>query len=182
MTDFDVTGATQQPRNPGSATTPRKETERPQTLRRWLKSTSNRTFVVYPVLIALFEFLLHGRDMRIVPWGIPLFIWGYLQYRLCGNYRTRLGGGGPGLSVPPERIVEQGVYRYLRNPMYLGHMIFMLGLAITFWSWAALLLLAFHLFWFNERAKEDEAHLEALFGAPYVEYRTRVKRWIPGVY
>lgn len=182
MTDFDATGATQQPRSAAPATTPRKETERPQTLRRWLKSTSNRTFVLYPVLIALFEFLLHGRDMRFVPWGLPLLAWGYLQYRLCGNYRTRLGGGGPGLSVPPERIVEQGVYRYLRNPMYLGHMIFMLGLAITFWSWAALLLLAFHLFWFNERAKEDEAHLEALFGAPYVDYRTRVKRWIPGVY
>jgi protein-S-isoprenylcysteine O-methyltransferase Ste14 len=167
---------------PGAVVASKTETERPRALRRWLKSTSNRTFVLYPVLVAAFEFALHGRDMRIVPWGIPLLIWGYLQYRLCGNYRTRHGGGGPGLSVPPERIVDQGIYRYIRNPMYLGHMIFMLGLAITFWSWAALLLLAVHMVWFNNRAKEDEAHLEELFGAPYVEYRKRVKRWIPGVY
>lgn len=151
-------------------------------LRRWLKSTSNRTFALYPVLIGIVEFALHGPDMRFVPWGMPLLVWGYLQYRLIGNYRTRLGGGGPGLSNPPERIVEQGIYRYMRNPMYLGHLIFMLGLAITFWSWAALLLLAFHLVWFDNRAKEDEAHLEQLFGAPYVAYRNRVKRWIPGVY
>ena len=172
-----------QPRSGGSADGGRKiQTERPRTLSRWLKSTSNRTFVLYPLVVAAFELALHGPDMEFVPWGIPLLIWGYLQYRLCGNYRTKLGGGGPGLSNPPERIVDQGIYAYMRNPMYLGHMIFMLGLAITFWSWAALLLLAGHLVWFNNRAKEDEAHLEALFGAPYVVYKTRVKRWLPGIY
>ena len=181
MAPIDQAGPLGQPPNPVESVR-KTETHRPRTLSRWLKSTSNRTFALYPVVIAAFEFALHGRDMRFVPWGIPLLIWGYLQYRLGGNYRTRMGGGGPGLWVPPERIVDQGIYRYTRNPMYLGHMIFMVGLAITFWSWAALLLLAFHLVWFNNRAKEDEAHLEALFGAPYIEYRNRVKRWIPGVY
>jgi protein-S-isoprenylcysteine O-methyltransferase Ste14 len=151
-------------------------------IRRWVKSTSNRTFALYPALVALFEFALHGRDLRIVPWGIPLLVWGYLQYRLCGTYRTRLGGGGPGLSNPPERIVDTGIYGYLRNPMYLGHMIFLAGLAVTFWSWAALLLLLVHVPWFDQRARQDEAHLEQLFGPPYVAYRNRVKRWIPGLY
>jgi protein-S-isoprenylcysteine O-methyltransferase Ste14 len=147
-----------------------------------LKSTSNRTFALYPALVALFEFALHGRDMRVVWWGVPLLVWGYLQYRLCGDYRTRLGGGGPGLANPPERIVQTGVYAYLRNPMYLGHMIFLAGLAITFWSWAALLLLLVHIPWYDNRARQDEAHLEAQFGAPYADYKRRVKRWIPGVY
>ena len=182
MTDFDGSRSAGQPKDPAPSNTAGKETERPQTLRRWLKSTSNRTFVLYPVLIAAFEFALHGRDMRFVPWGLLLLVWGYLQYRLCGNYRTRLGGGGPGLSNPPERIVDSGIYAYLRNPMYLGHMIFMLGLAITFWSWAALLLLVFHFFWFDRRVREDEARLEARFGAPYLDYKRRVKRWIPGIY
>jgi hypothetical protein len=124
---------------------PKRDSSFGSVARRWLKTTSNRTFVLYPALVAAFEFALRGRDMRLVPWGVPLLIWGYLQYRLCGNYRTRLGGGGPGLSVPPERIVDTGVYAYLRNPMYLGHMIFLAGLAITFWSWAALLLLLMHI-------------------------------------
>src|SRR5687767_7585301 len=97
----------------GLGTVGKRETERPNAVYRWLKSTSNRTFALYPVLIAAFEFALHGRDMRIVWWGIPLLVWGYLQYRLCGNYRTRLGGGGPGLAVPPERIVDQGIYAYV---------------------------------------------------------------------
>jgi protein-S-isoprenylcysteine O-methyltransferase Ste14 len=149
---------------------------------RWLKSTSRRTFVVYPLVIIGFELALRGGELPFVPWGVPLLVWGYLQYRLGGNFRTRHGGGGPGIEVPPERIVDTGIYRYIRNPMYLGHMIFMAGLAMTFQSWAALALLAFHLYWFDARAREDEIHLERLFGDAYRAYVARTKRWIPFVY
>jgi protein-S-isoprenylcysteine O-methyltransferase Ste14 len=65
--------------------------------------------------------------------------------------------------------------------MYLGHLIFMAGLAITFSSWLALALLAFHAGWFHLRVLHDEERLEARFGEPYRVYKARVKRWIPGV-
>lgn len=159
--------------------TPDKPERKRRSVMRWLKSTSRRTFVVYPLCIAAFEFAIHGGHPKIVPWGLILLIWGYGQYRVCGNYRERFGGGGPGIDVPPDRILDIGPYRYVRNPMYLGHLIFMLGLAITFQSWLALALLAFHIVWFNERVKEDETHLEEIFGAAYVAYKARVKRWIP---
>ena len=148
---------------------------------RWLKSTSRRTFVVYPLVIVAIELALRGGHLVVVPWGVPLLAWGYLQYRLCGTYRERFGGGGPGIEVPPDRILDVGPYRYVRNPMYLGHLIFMTGLAITFRSWAAVALLVFHVFWFQRRVLEDEKHLEELFGAAYVAYKARVKRWIPYV-
>lgn len=115
-------------------------------------------------------------------WALPLLAWGYLQYRWVGTYRTLHGGGGPGLSVPPERIVQDGPYRFVRNPMYLGHLIFLAGLALLLGSWIAVAVLAFHVVWFDGRARADEAHLESLFGDPYRAYRKRVKRWIPGVY
>jgi protein-S-isoprenylcysteine O-methyltransferase Ste14 len=152
-----------------------------RSVRRWLKSTSRRTFFLYPVIVVAAELIIGHGEIRPSIWGAPLLLWGYLQYRLAGAYRTRIGGGGPGLEVPPERIVASGVYRYTRNPMYLGHMIFMLGLAITFSSWLAVALLIFHVFWFNARAREDEDHLEEVFGPPYNAYKARVKRWIPGV-
>ncbi len=155
--------------------------KRPNTVLRWFKSTSNRSFVLYPVLIAAFDYLWNGGHFVFVPWGVPLLIWGYGQYRLVGNFRERTGGGGPGFDIPPDRIVDDGFYAYTRNPMYLGHLIFMLGLAITFWSWAALLLFAFHIVWFQRRVLEDEARLLALFGEPYRDYHRRVKRWIPFV-
>ena len=150
-------------------------------VRRWFKSTSKRTFVVYPVAVIAFELGLRRGALSVHPAGAILLLWGYLQYRLVGMYRVRNGGGGPGLEVPPDRIVAQGPYRYTRNPMYLGHLIFMLGLAVTFSSWLAAALLAFHAVWFHRRVLHDEARLESRFGAPYLAYKARVKRWIPGI-
>jgi protein-S-isoprenylcysteine O-methyltransferase Ste14 len=150
-------------------------------VRRWFKSTSKRTFVVYPVAVIAFELELRRGALSFHPAGAILLLWGYLQYRLVGMYRVRNGGGGPGLEVPPDRIVAQGPYRYTRNPMYLGHLIFMLGLAVTFSSWLAAALFAFHAVWFHRRVLHDEASLESRFGAPYLAYKARVKRWIPGI-
>ena len=149
---------------------------------RWLASTSNRTFIAWPAVLFAAEAALQGGVPRIEEWALPLLAWGYLQYRLVGNYRARIGGGGPGISVPPERIVETGPYRFVRNPMYLGHLIFLLGLALALRSWIALAVFAFHAAWFDLRVREDETRLLGLFGGPYLAYCGRVKRWIPGIY
>ncbi|MBI3715764.1 MAG: isoprenylcysteine carboxylmethyltransferase family protein [Betaproteobacteria bacterium] len=153
-------------------------------VKRWLKSTSNRTFIVYPLMIALVEWLqLPGAErLRIEAWGLPLLAWGYLQYRLVGAYRTHLGGGGPGLSNPPQRLVTVGPYRYIRNPMYLGHLIFLLGLALTFHSWPGAALCVAHIFWFDQRARRDEASLQRQFGESYLQYLRSSRRWLPGLY
>ena len=148
---------------------------------RWLSSTSNRTFVLWPILLYCAETALQQGIPWIEIWGLPLLAWGYLQYRLVGNYRLREGGGGPGLSIPPERLVTAGPYRYCRNPMYLGHLIFLAGLAIALDSWLAAAVLVFHAAWFDRRVRDDETRLTALFGDPYREYLARVKRWIPGL-
>jgi protein-S-isoprenylcysteine O-methyltransferase Ste14 len=150
-------------------------------LRRWLKSTSNRTFVLWPALLLLLAALLDGGWAQLNPWGLPLLAWGYGQYRWVGRLRNALGGGGPGLSNPPERLVTTGPYRWTRNPMYLGHLIFFMGLGVLF-SWPAWLVFLGHCLWFDRRARRDEAHLTLLFGAPYRDYAARVKRWVPGIY
>lgn len=148
---------------------------------RRLQSTPVRTFAIYPVVVIAFELVRQGGTLTVIPWGVPFLIWGYLQYRIAGSYRRRHGGGGPGLEVPPQRLVSDGLYRYSRNPMYLGHLIFMVGLALTFWSWLALAIFVVNLFWFDRRVRGDEKRLLQHFGAPYADYRRRVKRWIPGI-
>jgi protein-S-isoprenylcysteine O-methyltransferase Ste14 len=152
-----------------------------QTILRWVKSTPNRTFVLFPLLVLAFEAARRGGMPPIRPWGAIFLLWGYLQYRFVGRDRRARGGGGPGIEKPPERIVTDGAYRYLRNPMYLGHLIFMAGLAITFSSWLALALLVFHAGWFHLRVLSDEQRLESQFGESYRAYKSQVKRWIPGV-
>jgi len=149
---------------------------------RWLGRTPVQTFIVCPLVVIAFELALAGGKPTLVPWGAPLLAWGYLQYLLIGRYRRGAAGGGPGINTPPDRIIAHGPYRYTRNPMYLGHLIFMLGLALTFWSAFALILFAARAVWFHARVLGDEARLEQIFGAEYAAYRSQVKRWIPGVF
>lgn len=154
---------------------------------RWLKSTSNRTFIVFPLVLLAIECVLqrswpHFPYLPPLDWrGAPLLIWGYGQYRLVGNYRQQHGGGGPGISNPPERLVTTGPYHTIRNPMYLGHLIFFAGLAAILHSWLGAALLVFHMYWFHQRVKDDEAALLSQFGELYNQYQRHVKRWIPGI-
>jgi protein-S-isoprenylcysteine O-methyltransferase Ste14 len=157
----------------------------PQNFLHWLGRTPVQTFILCPLAVIGFELALRGGRLDIIswiqPWGLPLVAWGYLQYRLVGRFRLRQGGGGPGMAAAPQRIVAQGPYRYTRNPMYLGHLIFMLGLALTFRSWFGLVLLGLRAAWFQHRVLGDEARLTATFGAEYEAYRAQVRRWIPWV-
>jgi len=144
-------------------------------------STPVHTFVLLPLIVVACEFILRGGALAFDPWGVPLLVLGYAQYRLVGGFRTAHGGGGPGIEVPPTRLVAEGPYRFTRNPMYLGHLIFMLGLAVTFRSYVGLALLALRAVWFHRRVVADEARLIERFGAEYADYMRRVKRWVPGV-
>ena len=148
----------------------------------WFKSNSNRVFILYPIAIIGIEMALRGGDLVVEIWGAPLLIWGYLQFRFTGMYRNHHGGGGPGLKNPPERLVTTGIYAWTRNPMYLGHFIFIAGLAVTFHSLAALLLLIFTIVWYQSRVAGDEARLSEQFGEEYESYRQSVKRWLPGLF
>jgi len=149
---------------------------------RWLGRTPVQTFILCPLAVIAFELALHGGRLTVVPWGVPLMAWGYLQYLLVGRYRHPRAGGSSGMEAPPERIIASGLYQYTRNPMYLGHLIFLTGLAITFWSWFAVIVLAARALWFHRRVLHDEVRLEQIFGAEYLTYCTHVKRWIPGLW
>ena len=142
-----------------------------------LRSTSTRTFVAVPLAVAAEQRFtrrrLHAR------WS-PLLPAGYLLYRLSGDYRLRRAGGPPGMSQGmPEGIVTSGPYRLTRNPMYLGHLIFLSGLALLTRSPLAAVLLAVNIPWFARRVRRDEERLARRFGPPFDEYCARVPRWLP---
>jgi phospholipid methyltransferase len=149
---------------------------------RFLSRTPVRTFVIYPAMTIVGELILRGGALALDYRFLPLMLWGYLQYRLCGLYRIKHGGGGPGLETPPERLVVSGPYAYTRNPMYLGHIIFLTGLTLTLESWLAALITVAVSVWFHTRVLGDEAKLIERLGAPYVNYLARVNRWIPGLF
>ena len=80
---------------------------------------------------------------------LPRMVWGYLQYRLCGRYCIRHGGRGPGLETPPDRVVPTGPYAYIRNAMYLGHLIYLLRLSLTLQSSLGAVITVAVALWFH---------------------------------
>lgn len=81
--------------------------------------------------------------------------------------------------LPSTSLVTSGIYRFTRNPMYLGMTLIYAGLALLFDSAVVLallppLVLAVQ---FLIIARE-ERYLTAKFGAPYLDYKRHVRRWI----
>ncbi len=82
----------------------------------------------------------------------------------------------------PERastLVSGGVYRYTRNPMYLGMLLCLAALFIYLRSLpTALLLPCFVLYMNRFQIAAEERAMAALFGEAYAAYRERVRRWV----
>ena len=113
--------------------------------------------------------------------GWVLMAAGVALYIACAFWGFAIRGKGTPLPLdPPKKLVVEGPYRVVRNPMYWSVLFVMLGEAALFHSVAmAELALAFfvgvNLFvlFFEEPA------LQQKFGAEYEEYCRRVPRWLP---
>jgi protein-S-isoprenylcysteine O-methyltransferase Ste14 len=76
-------------------------------------------------------------------------------------------------------MVDSGVYRLTRNPMYLGLVFFLCGWAAFLWSWWALLgPFAFAAYISRFQIAPEERALYTLFGAEYLAYKAKVRRWL----
>lgn len=90
------------------------------------------------------------------------------------------GGGTPAPFDPPGRLVVEGPYRYVRNPMYVGAALTLAGAALFWDAWpllvyAVLFLLVAHLFIITY----EEPTLRRSFGRTYEDYCRHVRRWWP---
>ena len=88
-----------------------------------------------------------------------------------------------GTNVIPFRevssLVTSGVYRYTRNPMYLGMALVLLGCAVTVGAASALVVPVLFMVIIELRFIRPEEHmLQGLFPQEYPAYCTRVRRWI----
>ena len=90
------------------------------------------------------------------------------------------GIGTPAPIAPTENLVVSGLYRHVRNPIYVAVVAIVLGQAALFGDarllwYGALLWLAFHIF----VVAYEEPTLRQTYGAQYEDYRGNVPRWIP---
>jgi len=144
--------------------------------REFASSSPRQTFLLFPALTLAFD-LARGRRPLLGTTGLALMAAGYGLYRYAGARRNETAGGR-GMESVPTVLVSDGPYAVTRNPMYLGHLIFMAGLVVATRSPVAVGLFFRQLARFSERVARDETRLEKLFGEDYRLYRARVPRWL----
>ena len=110
--------------------------------------------------------------------GALLFLLGFLVMITCIISFAVNGKGTLSPVDPTKKLVTTGLYRFSRNPMYVGVMLILAGEALFFLSpdlliYACMVFAAFFLF----ILLHEEPRLEKDFGAEYANYCKRVKRW-----
>lgn len=104
-----------------------------------------------------------------------------LAIAVVAVFQFRRAGTTPNPMKPHESatVVVSGVYRYSRNPMYLGDLLILAGWAIWLANAAAFLGLPLFIAYLNRyQIKLEERALQARFGAAYDAYRAAVRRWL----
>lgn len=76
-------------------------------------------------------------------------------------------------------IITSGIYRFTRNPIYLGFLLMVSGLPLNSGTWWGAILAPVFIFLMNNLVIEhEEAYLEKKFGDVYTGYKSRVRRWL----
>src|SRR5919112_241849 len=88
-------------------------------------------------------------------------------------------GAGAEENGVPQRLVVEGPYRYVRNPLYDGDFCLILGAALLTRSWALMLLAALYLAQLALQLPFEERELRERFGIPYQRYCDLVPRFVP---
>lgn len=134
----------------------------PWTLSRWHMA---------PPLLGFFPFRVLGA--LLIAAGLPVLLDSFARFAIQGL-------GTPAPVAPPKHLVVTGLYRYVRNPMYVAVTSLILGQGLLFGSvrvleYGLVVWLGFHLFVLGY----EEPTLRQRFGEEYKEFCANVRRWWP---
>jgi len=145
------------------------------------------TFLVPYLLSLWFDTAIEVGNFSYV--GLPFLLIGAVLYLLSVSSFVPEGRGTPAIwftrpirgliGSEPERLATGGLYRWTRNPMYLGIVLMVFGQGIlfddlTYHFYACVLWVIFH----AVVVGLEEPHLEKMFGSAYASYKRNTPRWI----
>ena len=125
-----------------------------------IQNTFNTEFGIYHVL------------------GFIIFLFGFIILFHCILNFAIKGKGTLSPIDPTKQLVVSGLYRFTRNPMYVGVMLMliaecMITQSISLWVYSGIVFIAFNLF----ITLVEEPRLTRAFGKEYDDYKKNVRRW-----
>jgi protein-S-isoprenylcysteine O-methyltransferase Ste14 len=142
-------------------------------LYRWAFKT--RGLLMAPLVLCMFVCRLHEaeQDWLIFPLGGAIFCAGLL-IRLWSQTHLRHR-----LKVKTE-LTTTGPYRYMRNPLYVGNTLLLVGLCVMMeLLWMVPIVLVYCAIVYTLVVRDEERRLVGEYGVRYDEYRRQVPRWMP---
>ncbi len=105
--------------------------------------------------------------------GVVVTVSGARTFSRAGTTKNPMNPGAATV------LVRSGIFRFTRNPMYLGLVLILVAWALFFAApWALWGPLAFLLYMDRFQVRPEEAAMARLFGADYAEYCNQVRRWL----
>lgn len=160
-------------------------TESPRHIPVWVRAAS--FIVVVPASVAgWIPWYAAGSPPLATRAGGPLatlaammVLGGWTILLICAREFARAGHGTPAPYDPPRSLVTSGMYRFTRNPMYVGVVTAIFGQALWFHSrdatyYGIAMVVAFHV----AILIYEEPRLTRVFGQQYLDYKKTVPRWI----
>ena len=115
--------------------------------------------------------VLRNIGFALIVVGFLLGIAAFLEFRKA---RTTVDPHG---SV--SSIITSGIYRFTRNPIYLGFLFMLIGIPLNSGTYWGIILVPVFIYFMNQLViQHEEAYLEKKFGDIYTSYKSRVRRWL----
>ena len=142
-------------------------------------------FLIFFFVVLTVFLMLTAQKLIFVQWqkenldeladvlGITFICLGYFIRLTARAYKSRE-------SLNSHKLVMDGIYRYVRNPMYLGSFTVGVGVVVTiFQPWVLFILTFIFAVIYQLQTKKEELYLQKNFGNEYVDYKQRTPKYFP---
>ena len=151
------------------------------------KANDNANVRIHPpVLMAI-----HLAAVFLLGWLVPITLpqwvefigWGVVVFGLVAAFsglrQLIRAHTSPDPHAPTTSVVTTGVYRFTRNPIYLGYFCMTLGLPLIFGNVWGLVAAPVQAYLFNRLIiTREESYLSGKFEQDYLDYKSKVRRWV----
>jgi protein-S-isoprenylcysteine O-methyltransferase Ste14 len=151
------------------------------------KGSDNANVRIHPPVLMLIHLVAAFLLGWLVPINLPQWVefigWGVVAFGLVvafGGLRQLIRAHtSPDPHASTTSVVTTGVYRFTRNPIYLGYFCMTLGLPLIFGNVWGLVVAPVQAYFFNRLIiTREESYLSGKFGQDYSDYKSKVRRWV----
>src|SRR3989339_553208 len=139
-------------------------------------------FILLPyffILLSIYLFLPIYSFFILKILGIILILFGLCLFSYCSGLFFIFGEGTPAPIEPPKKLVVEGLYKYTRNPIYIGYFMILLGEFLFFGQFLLLIYFFLAIIGINMYVIfHEEPILKKRFGKSYKEYFKKIPRWL----